>query len=271
MNDTPDEHHEALAHQMVMERLWTEPLLEALLDDLPRPDSATVLVAEARCGLCAIQWSRGLSQSTRVIGLDPSRAMLDQARQRIEQDLQRRIFFVPQSITSLTYADDVFKASLCVHGLNTAQELRAGLKELTRVTQRGGRVVVCAPTWDCLPELFDMVEEALLAQQLPDAAQRLHECQRALIHEDTFIAQARELGLHEIALTRHTWQVAFSSGREALLSPLLRETLFEPWISVIRSNEREPTMRYIADAIDTYFHGRTFSATVRALSMAATR
>lgn len=271
MNDRLDEHQEALAHQMIMEKLWTQPLLDVTMPELATPDGSTVLVAEARCGLPAISWSRYLPESTRIIALDPSRTMLDQARQRIAEDLQRRIFFVPQSIQSLSYADDVFKASVCVHGLNTPAQLRDGLRELSRVTQHGGQLMVAMPTWDCFAEIFDMFDEALQAQQLTDAAQRLQDCRRGLIHEENVVSAAREFGLHDLSLTRHSWDVAFSSGREVVLSPILRETLFDSWISVIRSSEREPSLRYIADAIDTYFHGRTFESTLKLLSLVASR
>lgn len=271
MNDRLDEHQEALAHQMITEKLWSEPLLEASLPSLARPEGSTVLVAEARCGLPALRWSKHLGEATRIIALDPSRTMLDQARQRTEEDLQRRVFFVPQSIESLSYADDVFSSSVCIHGVNTPNMLKAGLKELARVTQRGGQLLLGVPAWDAFPEVFDMFEEALDAQQLHDAAQRLQDCRDTLIHEEHLVSLARELGLHDLKLARHSWRVAFNSGREVVLSPLLRETLFDAWISVIRSSEREPTLRYIADAIDTYFHGRTFETNVEALSLIATR
>lgn len=272
MNDRLDEHQEALAHQAVMEALWTEPLLDASMSQLRSFEGASVLIAESRCGYTPLRLSAVVSDHTRIIALDPSRAMLDQARQRTDDELQRRIFFVPQHVNSLSYADDVFHTCICFHGLNTLEQLREGLHELVRVTQHGGQVAIAVPAIDCFPEVYDMLVEALRAQSLDDAADRLVSfCQEQLLNESILLTMAKELGLHDLKLARHSWKVAFSSGREVILSPVLRETLFPEWVSVIRSAEREPVLRYIADAIDTYFHGRTFECSIEAIGLIASR
>ena len=132
-----NEHQEAVAHKAIMEKLWTEPLVDAYLDEFPAAQGSTVLVAEARCGYIPSKWVHQLGESTRIIALDPSRSMLDQARQRIDEDLQRRIFFVPQRINKLSYADGVFKGAVCLNGVSTRLQLQEGLAELARVVEPG--------------------------------------------------------------------------------------------------------------------------------------
>lgn len=271
MKERLNEHHEAMAHKAVMEKLWTRPLVDAYLDDFPAPPSSTVLAAEARCGYVPMRWVEALPEDTRIIALDPSRSMLDQARQRIGEESQRRIFFVPQHINSLSYADGVFKAAVCLNGMTTARQLREGLSELARVVDAGGRLLVITPAADCFPEMYDMFTEALRAHRLEDVSQRLRDLRASFIHPSTLNAEARELGLHDIRIHRSSWKIAFESGREVLMSPLLRETFFSHWIGAIRSADREPVLRYIADAIDTYFHERVFTCTVRAACLSCTR
>lgn len=272
MSERLDEHQEAIAHQAVMEKLWTAPVLDAALGRLEIAPSATsVLVAEARCGYAPQRWSGQLGEATRIIALDPSRAMLDQARARIDEDLQRRLFFVPQQVNALSYAADVFAGALCVHGLNSATQLRDGLKELARVTQRGGRLMIASPAARCFPELEDLLHEALRAARLDDAAARLIEQRELLVRESSLVVLARELGLHDLDVQHVSWHVSFATGREAVYSPLIRETLMTHWLSVIRSGEREPVLRYLSDAIDTYFYGRQFTCTLHALTLIATR
>lgn len=265
-----DGDEEAVAHKNVIEALWTKPLLDAYLTNLPVPSGASVLVAEARCGYVPMRWLATLEGNTRIIALDPSRAMLDQARQRMDEVQQRRVFFVPQQVSALSYAaDDVFLASVCVNGLWTTKELEHGLKELVRVTVSEGKVVIAAPLWNCFSELYDMLHEALRVYELEDALKRIQAKRRSLIHEGDVLAAAKHMELQDIELDCLHWRVSFHSGRDLLASPLIRELFFEHWVSVIRVSDRDHVLRYVVDAIDTYFHERTLTCQMHAICLRA--
>ncbi|MEM1349516.1 MAG: class I SAM-dependent methyltransferase, partial [Myxococcota bacterium] len=266
MSEQLDEHQEALIHRVAMEALWTEPIMDVALERLPAPESSTVLVAEARCGYVPSFWASRLPQSTRVIALDPSRAMLDQARQRIERsELDRQIFFVPQQVNALSYADEVFVATVCFSGMNTLAQARDGLSELVRVTQSGGSLTFAVPLWESFPEAFDMFDEAFEAHRLPETRERLARFRRSFLSEGDVLGLVREFVLHDVSFERLSWEVAYNTGRELLMSPLLRETFFTQWLAHIPPEEYEAVLRYVADAVDTYFHERTFTCTVEVL------
>lgn len=271
MRERLDEHQEAVAHKVVTEQLWTEPLVNTYLARFPKSDGSTVLVAEARCGYIPSRWVQTLAPETRIIALDPSREMLDLARQRVEEDLQRQIFFVPQSVDAISYADGVFKGAVCMNGLVTLAQLRGGLQELARVVEPSGHLLLAVPTRDCFPEFYDLFDEALRAHGLGDVAQRFHDQRASFIGDVELYQLARELGLHGVEVNLAQWEVGFESGREALSSAIVRETFFSHWLGTIRSSDRDVVLRYVADAIDTYFHGRTFSASVQAACLLATR
>lgn len=271
MRDRLSEHQEAEAHLMVIEKLWSRPLLDTQLERLPDVAQGSVLVAESRCGYVPLQWSARLPEHVRIIALDPSRAMLDTARSRMDEASLRRIFLVPQALPSLSYADGVFNAAVCINGLLTRQQLRDGLSELARVIESGGKLHLVVPTRECFSEIYDLLDEAFKSLRLGDTAERLKALRTTLISSYDLYTTAREHGLHELDITEHRWSVAFDSGREALLSPLLRHTFFDMWMSVIRSSEREPILRYLADAIDTYYHERVFTCSMAAIALTASR
>jgi SAM-dependent methyltransferase len=216
-------------------------------------------------------WSRRLPDSIRVMALDPSRTMLDAARARLDEALQRRVFFVPQPVNALSYADGVFNAAVCVEGVVTRTELKEGLSELTRVVEPGGRVLLSVPAFDCFGVLYDMLDEALKAHQLDASADRLAQLRETFINSQDLYACARDCDLHDLDVSRHSWQITFESGSEAVMSPLIRQTFFSHWMSIIRSSEREPVMRYLIDAIDTYFHERLLTLEVVALTLRGAR
>ncbi|MBA2664558.1 MAG: methyltransferase domain-containing protein [Bradymonadaceae bacterium] len=271
MKDTGSEHQVAIGHKNVVERLWTEPAFEQCRKHLPKPPNANVLVAEARCGMVPIKWIEDLPETTRVMALDSSSAMLDTARQRIGDDLQRRIFFVQQRVSQLSYADGVFPAAICLSGIVTARQAQEGLGELTRVTSSGGQVVICAPLATSFPEFYDLLDEALRAHGLADALGRLNDLRNSLLSPARLLDTARSLRLTDINVSELSWNVAFGSGREFLYSPLVQESFFPHWVGAIRSSEREPVLRYIGDAIDTYWHERMMRSTITACMLKATK
>lgn len=253
------------AHREVVERLWTLPLLDACAELLPRVEGKTALSAESRCGAVVTQWIEDLPEETRVMALDSNASMLDCARERVSEAQQRRIFFVQQRVNALSYADEVFEASVCLHGLVSRRQLDEGLAELARVTVSGGQVMAALPTSASFDAFYDLLDEALRSQGLHEALERLGELkERTLVDAGAAVRSARSVGLHDLVVERVRWELSFGSGRDFLQSPLIQETFFPHWSGAIRGSEREAVLGYIARAIDTYWRDRTFDTHVEA-------
>lgn len=252
------------AHRDVVERLWTEPILEMCASDLPTPEDATVLAAEARCGIVVKRWLDRLAPATRMMALDPSGPMLDEARSRIDEDRQQQLFFVEERIRSLSYADGVFDAAVCLHGMVTTRQAREGLSELMRVVSSGSPVVVAVPVRTSFPEFYDLFDEALRACQLEDVLPRIDEMRDDLLTVPRIASIAEEYGLEDLEASRLDWGVDFEGGREYLYSPLIQESFFPHWVGAVRSAEREEVIRHIGEAIDTYWKDRRLETEVQA-------
>ena len=259
------------AHRDVVERLWTEPVLELCGSKLPVPDDATVLAAEARCGALLLEWLPDLPSATRMMALDSSGPMLDEARSRIDAEEQKRIFFVQQRVASLSYADGVFDGAVCLHGLITARQVQEGLRELIRVIAGGAQVVACFPLRSSFPEFYDLLDEALRACGLEDVLVRLDELRENLLSPARVASVAEREGLTDVSVSELSWELAFSNGREYLYSPLIQETFFPHWVGAIRASEREDVLSYISDAIDSYWSDRTLNTEVKAALLIGTK
>lgn len=265
------EHPAVRAHREVVERLWTRPLLELCAQELPLPLDATVLSAESRCGAVVLRWLEELPAGTRMMALDSSGPMLDEARTRLDEEDLRRVFFVQQRVSSLSYADGVFNAALCLHGMVTERQAKEGMKELVRVTAGGGEVLAGFPLNQSFPEFYDMMDEAMRALGLESDLERIDELRQNLISEAQIASLAKGLDVEEIELSELSWEVAFGSAREFLQSPLIQETFLPHWVGAIRFSDREAVLRYIEDAIDTYWEGRTLNTQVRAALLKVTK
>ena len=266
-----DEHQAAMAHKAVVEPLWTEPLLKAAEPARFLGDAVSVLVAEARCGFVPLEMVDSLPENSRIIALDPSRAMLDQARQRLDEEDARRVFFVPQRVGDLSYAAGVFQGAVCLNGVSTPRQAEEALSELTRVTAPGGTVILGAPLRTAFPEFYDMLDEALRAHALHDVLGRMYELRESLLTPARLCDTAEQAGLLDVTVDEISWDVEFKSGQDLIMSPLVRETFFSQWIGIIRSADREPILRYVADAIDMYWNNTRFTCRIVAATMTALR
>lgn len=271
MSIESNEHQLALEHQHQVEPLWTAPLCEACDPLSMIPDASSILVAESRCGFIVERIKPKLSNDARIIALDPSRVMLDQARVRFSEDDISNVFFVPQSVNKLSYADEVFRASICFNGLLTVEETNLGLSELARVTGRGGVVAVALPLQGSFPEFYDILDEAFRAHQLHDVLGRMYKLQQSFVTPSRLYDMAQEASLFDPVIHELSWDISFESGRAMLHSALVRETFFPYWASIIRSSDREPIFRYVMDAIDTYWHNREFKCKIVAGCLTALR
>lgn len=260
-----EEHKEADEHIASTEPLWTIPVFDVCLDHLPTPSGATVLSAESRCGHVPGRWAERLPDDTRLIALDPSRQLLDRARERVDASKHRRVFFMSQRVAALSYADGVFKGAACVHGLTTMTQAVEGLAELARVTDRGGKVVIAAPLASALPEVYDLFDEAFRINRLDDQLARFIAARQTFVDGAALEQAAAERGLRDVGTAQVEWRLAFERGGAMIRSALLRETFFPHWMGAISPPSRDPILRALARAIDTYFVDESFTTTMRAV------
>ncbi len=261
----PSENPLVRAHLDVIERLWTNPVLEGCATHWPTPEGATVMLAESRCGAAVKRWQSMLPEETRLMALDSSNPMLDEARGRLGDEAASQIFFVKQQVRSLSYADDVFDAAACIHGIVTARQAHEGMAEMVRVIGSGAKLLMAAPVLGSFPELFDLLVEALRSEDMEEVIPRLEETEQQLLTPARLKELGEEMGLEAIEIHQMEWTVAFDGGREYVYSPLVRESFFPHWLGAIRAEDRDRVLGHVSKAMDTYWDGETIEAPVRAV------
>ena len=117
--------------------------------DLARlPAGGRALDVATGTGDLAIELARRVGPSGEVVGSDFSEGMLDRARQK-----SPAVRWEQANALALPYEDDSFDAVTVGFGARNFSELATGLREMTRVTRPGGRVVVLEITTPTEPPL----------------------------------------------------------------------------------------------------------------------
>jgi ubiquinone/menaquinone biosynthesis C-methylase UbiE len=270
MEDPSNEQKVAEHYREDVEPLYAAPMYEEIGDELPLADEGTQLIAEARCGYIPLQLRPRLDEDVRMIALDPTRAMLDSARQRAEEaGCADGIFFIPERVDSISYADGVFQSAICLEGMVTARQAEEGLQELGRVTVDGGAIATAYPLGSSFEVIYEMLDEALRAHEMESRLERLDELRETLLSPARLMAIAEETSLEVDSVERVDWTLEFDQGREFLHAPIVREIFFPHWVGVVASARRDQVMRYIAEAIDTYWESRSFETNMSVAFMLA--
>jgi SAM-dependent methyltransferase len=136
---------------------------EALAGRLIRPGSFDVAgckrILDAGCGngRYSLFLLKHADSDALITGFDYSQNMLTRAKQRLKSE---RVTHVAADLTKLPYADASFDAIVCGWVLEHLPEPRMGLRELARVLQPGGKLLLlctedtftgawCSRLWHC--------------------------------------------------------------------------------------------------------------------------
>lgn len=105
------------------------------------PEGRALDVATGTADL-ALRMAR-MVPGVRVTGVDPSQNMLEVGRGKVEAGgLSGRVALEMGDAEALPFDDGVFDASAIAFGIRNVPDRERGMREMARVTRRGGRVVV---------------------------------------------------------------------------------------------------------------------------------
>jgi demethylmenaquinone methyltransferase/2-methoxy-6-polyprenyl-1,4-benzoquinol methylase len=123
---------------------WRRRLVRSLVSDAEAATSGPLEFLDVATGTADVALAIARSYgASRVIGLDPSREMLAVGRRKVTAgDLDERVELIEGDAQALPFEDGRFAASCISFGIRNVPDRVLGLREMTRVTRKGGRVIV---------------------------------------------------------------------------------------------------------------------------------
>ncbi|HZH02352.1 MAG TPA: ubiquinone/menaquinone biosynthesis methyltransferase [Myxococcaceae bacterium] len=121
-----------------MHRWWKRALVKRAGD----VQGKRVLDAATGTGDLAFRFNRRVGAEGKVTAIDLSEGMLRAASARAEREGERGIDWKRADVTRLPFEDESFDLALISFGIRNVTEPVQGLRELGRVTRKGGRVLV---------------------------------------------------------------------------------------------------------------------------------
>jgi SAM-dependent methyltransferase len=248
----------AVSYELEFVPAWASPVADALLRLLPRDlleSLRAVLIAQARTGYLAARLSSALSASAKLMVVDTSKDMIEQARKRL-QPAPQGVFYSVQSLQKLSYAEHVFDAVFCDHALLTRGDLRLAGRELVRVLKPDGWLAVAIPFADTLRCFPDILLETAQRRGMLDVAKGVQGFLGVLPTPDTLDEAFHEAGLRVHGVERVTFSVTFQDAEALLFSPFVEHLYLPRWMATCNHDAQREVLFFDAlHALNTYFAG----------------
>ena len=254
--------------------VWAQRFGRMLLRDLDLPEKSQILNVACGTGYPAVELLRRVPAGSRLIAIDPSSALLDVARRKVEDMGARGVFFRSESaLPRLSFTSDVYNLVLCNLGLPDMPDPAAALADFARVTVPGGQVRVTLPLDGTFQEFHDIYREVLTKHDKHDTLTRLDGHIAA-----TYPGPAqcedwlRGAGLTDVRVEVDRFTMLFRSSREFFFAPVIEYGPLARWKDLAGTGqEMQDVFWYIKEAIDAYFEGRAFTVTVVAGCLVGTK
>ncbi|HEY1584632.1 MAG TPA: class I SAM-dependent methyltransferase [Polyangia bacterium] len=246
--------------------IWSRRFGRLLLRDLALPPKAMVLDVGCGTGYPSLEILGKMDAEGRIIAIDPSSPMLDEARNKAGRLAGKRIFFRSESATpKLVFANDVYDLVICNAGLHEFDDPEGAVREFARVAKPGGRVAVTLPLAGTFNEFFDLYREVLGKVDRQDAIDRLdaHTAQYPPLEQVE--AWLEDAGLVDVTGEWDTFTLLFKSSREFFFAPLIEYGPLSAWKAIAgKGQPMQDAFWHLKAAIDAYYAGRPFAVTVNA-------
>ena len=246
--------------------IWSARFGRLMLRDLTLPQKAMVLDVGCGTGYPSLEILRRMDDQGRIIAIDPSSPMLDEARTKAGPLSGKRIFFRSESAApKLSFADDVYDLVVCNAGLQEFEDPEMAVREFARVCKPGGRVLVTLPLAGTYQEFFDIFREVLTKQDRQDAIDRLDAYLTRFPAEPQAQGWLEDAGLADVTLEHESFTLLFKSSREFFFAPIIEYGPLSEWKRIAgKGQEMQAVFWECKNAIDQYFGDRSFAVTVAA-------
>jgi len=199
-----------------------------------------------------------------VVSVDPSPEALEIARSKTSSLGSLAVSHQVVDRLPMPFASDSFTHGLAVHPVVSAQERYALLAELRRIVVVGGQALVALPVRGSFPEIYDMLREYALRQDLPNFGKAVEVAAASRPTIESLSEEFEKVGLGEVDVDVQLLGVSFNSGREFLDDPIAQFIVFPDTRALLEVDSAaiDSAFRYVQDAITKYWSEGTFELTV---------
>lgn len=215
--------------------LWSAMFGLLLLDEVPMADVRWALDVGCGTGFPLIELAERLGPAAVVHGVDPWKAGLARAAQKIAQRRTPNVTLHEASAVSMPFDDERFDLIVSNLGVNNFDDRAAAIRECRRVARRGATLALTTNLQGHMRELYDVFETVLPKERV--AALHEHIAHRATI--DSVRELLESGGFAVTRVVERTERMRFASGTALLEHYFIKLGFLGAWKEVAAPDARQ--------------------------------
>lgn len=248
----------AFIRDLFVDEAWTLRFTDLVDKHIKLLDAENLAYLNAGTGNHAMALADKFGEVTDVFAQVETEDLLTIARDKAAATSSRADF------SRVRFEDDSFDSVLADASLVPISEISQVIEDAIRVAKVGGDIGIMLPTAGSYGEVFSLLWEALINEDLADHGAHIE----TLIAELPSVTRAEELAKREGLVNVHS-EVAveffeYESGTEFVESPLVADYLMPHWLAPLDENEKERVVKQLTHLIDAEEAPLTFRFSVKA-------
>jgi SAM-dependent methyltransferase len=226
--------------------LWSAMFGLLLLDELPLANVRDALDVGCGTGFPLIELAERLGPSAHVHGIDPWRAGLNRAADKIASRGTTNATLHEGSATSMPFNAASFDLIVSNLGLNNFDDPPAAIAECRRVAREKATIALTTNLQGHMKEFYEVFAEVLTDSESRDRL-RSHIAHRATVDGVIDLLETGGFTMRRVVLRQGTMR--FASGSALFNHHFIKLGFLEPWKKVVPGNERA-TFAALRDRLD---------------------
>lgn len=261
----------AAAYDTDVHEQWLKPFSDLVAKRFEPPGRGMVLEVGCATGRSTERLLESLGGKTRLVAQEGRGFLLDLARARLADHVGSRLFFNSDPLPRLRYDEKVFSAVVSNYGWWDREDRDELLREMIRVLDDDGLVVLTAPLAGTFGELVDLAREVAVKLDLVSKLEpRVEALERMFLTSEEWEEMVRGVGFERIRVDCTEIERRFASSRELFAATLTQAIWDGLWRRAL-GDEAERVLWHVRQMIDAYWADSSFPLTVAAGCLTAHR
>ncbi|MBP6002557.1 MAG: class I SAM-dependent methyltransferase [Pyrinomonadaceae bacterium] len=252
----------AFLRDLYIQEEWTKRFTDLVDKHMDLRDSENMLYLNAGTGFHAMAVEERFGEKTDIFATCENDDILNIARDKAAA-ISSKVDF-----STLRFEDDAFDAVLADASFVPPAEIEEFIENTARVAKTGGDVAIFLPSAGSFGEIFSLLWEVLITEDLPDYGTEIEKLIAGLPPVWRAEEYAERAGLVNINTQIATEMFAYENSEEFVTSPLIADFLLPIWLESLDENEKERVTKQLAHLIDSEEGSLPFVFSVKATLLA---
>ncbi|MFN8208582.1 MAG: class I SAM-dependent methyltransferase [Bacteroidales bacterium] len=233
--------------------LWSAPFGICLLNKVPMYNGMEVLDLGCGTGFPLVELAMRLGGKSRVTGLDPEKAFLERAQEKIRAWKLSNASVVQGRAEKMPFPDGIFDLVVSNNGLNNVQDLPRSLAEIKRVCKRGAVLLITMNSPGSMLEFYNILEEVLADLNFSDRIPLMHQHIREKRPSMEYMLACMEnVNIALDSVDHESFIMRYTDGGAFLSNGFIRLAFLPSWQQVIGERNLQSVLEELKKRINLY-------------------